>query len=232
MESYRELRHKVTANRIETVVFNDTKPNTAFIRNYGSTDLFVSTRSNPSDQNYDQVIPSGAIQSLVKLQPFDRLYMISTGDCSVESTTFENPDIRPADIPETQQIVFINTQPITLGNIERINQPLPVGDNNIGNVDLASAIPTGSNVIGETMDESYTPVKVTLTAGSVASVIKASAGKVASIMTTLTDVLLFDNTTEVYKAVANNPTLVCPIKFNNNITLKSATGGVVYIAYK
>jgi hypothetical protein len=150
-ETLRNSRVTVVANETALLMFNDTKPNSAFIRNYGSADVYVSIRSNPSTTDYDQVIAGGSLISLVKLQPFDRLFFFSTGECSLTVESFEVDNLRPADIPETQQIVFINTAPVNLGNIGEILSALPAGNNNIGNVDVVTlpSLPAGTNNIGD-----------------------------------------------------------------------------------
>jgi hypothetical protein len=126
-----------------------------------------------------------------------------------------------------------------IGDVDIVSLPaLPSGTNNIGKVDInvLPSLPVGTNNIGK-VDINTLPindfisVKITLTAG-VDYTVKASSGYVGGIMTTLSDVLVKDNTTEIWKCVANNINFTTPIKISTSIQLNSATGGTVYIVYK
>lgn len=121
-----------------------------------------------------------------------------------------------------------------IGNVDVASLPaLPAGTNNIGDVDVVSlpALPTGSNTIGkvDVNAKQFTPVKITLEADTPYEV-KASAGYVAKIESSLNDVILRNDDTEVWGELGKVD-FSTPIYLSSKIVLVSATGGTVYISY-
>jgi hypothetical protein len=121
-----------------------------------------------------------------------------------------------------------------LGKVDVNSLPaLPAGTNKIGSIDVSSlpSLPMGSNTIGTV---NITPPKflatmVTLAAG-VAYTIKASAGYIARIATSLTDVIICNNTTQLWIA-GGSIEFANPIYCDTSIVLISATGGSVSVEY-
>lgn len=115
---------------------------------------------------------------------------------------------------------------------------LPPGSNNIGKVDVNSlpALPTGTNNIGKVdvnsipdiTGKAITPVKITTSAG-VDYTVKPTPGKIIRINTALTDLLIKDSTTEIWKNGGDFS--MAPLQCNTSIVLNSATGGDVYIQF-
>jgi hypothetical protein len=124
--TYRKNAIDLSAGEVRKLVFNDSLPNSVFIMNYGNGDVYVSTNSNPSVSNYESMVASKARQSLVKPIPFREVYLFSASNVHLDIESFYVEDLKPADIPETQPIVFINTNPITLGSISAINTPVDI----------------------------------------------------------------------------------------------------------
>ncbi len=95
----------------------------------------------------------------------------------------------------------------------------------------SQALPTGSNTIGkvDVNAKQFTPVKITLTADTPYEV-KASAGYVAKIESSLNDVILRNDDTEVWGELGKVD-FSTPIYLSSKIVLVSATGGTVYISY-
>lgn len=112
-----------------------------------------------------------------------------------------------------------------------IGSPIPTGSNFIGSVGVQGAIPPGTNTIGK-IDINlprFIPLKVTLVPDTPLQ-IKATAGYVSKIETELTDVILRNNTTEVWGGLGKVD-FSSPVYLDTNITLLSTIGGVVYISY-
>lgn len=121
-----------------------------------------------------------------------------------------------------------------IGNVDVVTLPaLPAGTNNIGDVDVLTlpALPTGSNTIGkvDVNAKQFLPVKVTLVAATPYEV-KASAGYVAKIESSLNDVILRNDATEVWGELGKVD-FSTPVYLNSKIVLISATGGTAYISY-
>lgn len=127
-DSYRQqLNISIKAGVVKEIVFTDTKPNTIFILNKGGADISVSVSfSNPGIDNYELLVAGKGKQSLVKPKIFDRVYLHCSADNSVNIESFFVEDLRPADIPETQPVSFVNQGAITLGNISSIINPVQV----------------------------------------------------------------------------------------------------------
>lgn len=122
-----------------------------------------------------------------------------------------------------------------IGNVDVASLPaIPAGDNNIGNVDVVSlpALPTGANTIGkvEIVPVGNTAYKATLVAATPLT-IKAAAGIVYKIATSLSDVVLLDDSTEKWAGLGNED-FEGGIACATSIVLSSATGGTAYILYK
>jgi hypothetical protein len=245
------LNNTMRTNRISVAggmvfkhLFTDTQPNATFIFNRGETDLFVSRKFNVNSSNeYDIKIPPKTQISLVKVIGYKELYFYTDNDCVVDLESFEVSDLKPSDIPEAQSVVFINNQAITLGSIQSIIDninvdlvsSLPSGTNNIGDVDILSLppLPIGTNNIGKVdinslPNTTYKAEKITLVAG-IDYTVKNSGGYVSNIKTSLTDVLIKNNSVEVWK---NEGNFSEGIFMDTNIVLNSVAGGIVYIVYK
>jgi hypothetical protein len=126
--SYRQQEVKILGGETKRVLFIDTKPNSCFIFNRGLGDIYVSRKTNVTTSSYELLIAGNSLQSFVKVLEFSEIYIYSESDTSVIVESFTTENLAPADIPETQQIVFTNTSPITLGNINSIINPVTVKD--------------------------------------------------------------------------------------------------------
>jgi hypothetical protein len=231
-------------------IFKNTQPNVCFVRNLGLVDVYVGMDIIPVSNNYDDIIPAHAKQSVARPVPMVSLGIYCEQNVTLILEYYAVEDMRPADIPETQPVLFSNVAPINLGNISSITDPLPAGTNTIGKVSISSALPTGNNNIGKVSIEGGLPGgvnnlgridinsmplitnvagKFTISAnGSVT--VKAVPGKVIAISTALTDLLVKDGSTEVWKG--NISLSSDGFSCSTNITLSSVTGGVVYIVYR
>ena len=110
---------------------------------------------------------------------------------------------------------------------------LPEGSNKIGKVDVDTlpALSAGSNKIGSVDINlpKFITTTITLTAGT-PSTIKSTAGYIARLITTLTDLVIHNDTTQVLPATGNIE-FMHPIYCDTSIILSSATGGEVCIEY-
>lgn len=141
----------------------------------------------------------------------------------------------PAGTNKLGTIGIIDPLPVgnnKIGSVE-IEMALPAGTNTIGKVEITTlpALPTGNNNIGnvDLNIPQFIPLKVTLVAG-VAYEVKATAGYVSKIQSTLTDIVLRNNATEVWGSISNID-FHTPVYLNSKILLISATGGTAYISY-
>lgn len=128
METVREKTLPYQSKNVVEVFFTDTRPNTCYITNKGNSNLYCSRNRNVNTSNYEILIPANAINSIVKPQEFSNLYFYSEGVGEMYLESFVVSNLSPSDIPKTQQVIFVNNQPITLGNIEKINQEVLVKD--------------------------------------------------------------------------------------------------------
>lgn len=239
--SYQREIVTINGGIAKAFLFKSFKPNVVFIRNMGSAELFVGMDMIPSTSNYDDKIPSSSKQSVARPVTMDSIGLYSTQNATLIIESYAVEDMKPADIPETQPVLISNVNPVNMGDINSIINPLPSGTNSIGKVELSGSIPSGVNNIGKVdinslpsvtvssvSDRDNTPKKITLSAGTPV-VVKSSKGKVLAISTSLTDLIVQDSGDEVWKGnYQSNEGFTC----FTNIQLVSATGGVAYIVYR
>jgi hypothetical protein len=230
-DTWREQQIHVTAGVVKEVFFSDTQPTVIQVINNSNTqNLYVHTKPSVNDSLFELSIIPSARKVLTKPQGIKYIYLFCLSDTDVLINSGEG-EIYPSDLNEASDVI-IKSNIATNIEISKINQALPTGDNNIGNVDIVSlpALPSGNNNIGVVKTnnaDNYTPVKVVLVAG-IDNVIKNISGYVICIKTDLTDLIVKDGITEVYSGNYSG----LPMVFNTSIILNSATGGNAYIVYK
>lgn len=140
---------------LQTIYFDDTKPNHVHFNNLGASTLYVSANVTPSNLKYDRVIQPYKEGLLARQNPKDRVmvYVEGADPCDVRIVSFMD-DINPASL---QAGTTISTSGDGGGGtdgyvtISGHTVPLPSGNNNIGQVTITSlpTLPEGYNHIGE-----------------------------------------------------------------------------------
>lgn len=148
--SYRRNQYRIEANFDNEINVFDTKPNVVFIRNINDAEITVGLDFVPNDINFDEIIAGNSKQSIVRPKSFNKIYIRSSQSGYVIVETFTLDDIRPTDIPEFQPIIFQSNGDVTLGNVQKIIDPLPAGTNTLGKVEITNIpeLPSGANTIG------------------------------------------------------------------------------------
>lgn len=159
MQSFREQIVDLRAGVVNEIYFIDTKPNFIYVTNLGAAELYVDDQPNVTSSSYEVLAGTLMKRSLVKPLGIQKLYIYTEaeGKVKVESGIAE---LSLADIPMTQIVATLsNSLSISKVDVEKIIQALPAGNNNIGNVDIASmpdvniaalpALPAGNNNIGD-----------------------------------------------------------------------------------
>jgi hypothetical protein len=136
--------------------------------------------------------------------------------------------------------VDVNSLPVlptganNIGKVDVNSLPvLPTGDNNIGNVDVLTlpSLPVGSNIIGSVNE---VPAKFTASMQTIAAAgsitVKATAGYIAKITTSLTDLIIINGTTQIW-VTGGSVDFNNPVYCDTSIVLSSVTGGSVSIEY-
>lgn len=234
-DSYRRNIITVKAGIPTEFIFKDSTPNVCFIRNTGTAELIVGIEYIPSDLNYDEKIASSSKQSVARPIPFNRICFTSIQDANLFLESFQVEDMKPADIPETQPVLFTNVADIILGDINSLISPLPAGTNNIGKIDINSSIPAGTNLIGKVdinkmVNPMNIPQKITIPAGQTITVKSVDCFLIAT-LTTATD-LIIKNGLDAEIWQGNISLLDGGMFCAGGLKLSSVVGATVYTIYR
>lgn len=223
----RQYQYPVTGSRIEYIELTSSDKFITVLNNSDYTiNIYKERGINPSNLLMKIPIYTGITIPLEK-----------TSIITIEMTGSSQSQI---SIVLSEENLNVNQNFITPTGYQNVSivSPIPAGSNNIGKVDVNSlpSIPAGTNNIGkvdvnsipDVTGKAIVPVKITTSAG-VDYTVKASAGKIIRINTSLTDLLVKDGTTEIWKN--GGDFAMAPLQCNTSIILKSATGGDVYIQY-
>jgi hypothetical protein len=212
----------ITAMQAIPVFFNayEPKPNTFQIINNLSGTLYVSQNSGVTKNNFEYSIPANATHVIsYPTVIVNQLYFYAEVTGRININAMYSDDMYPSDLFKTSSTIvqYEITGAVTVSSIEA---PMPSGTNKIGSVDVAS--------LPETIEMKCNAIKVILTAG-VSATVKAGAGYVVAVNSSLTDLLISDGSTEVWKGNYNAGS---PFYCTTSIKLLSAAGGTVYIVIK
>lgn len=148
----RTARVTIPAGVVREINFDDTHPNMFYVANNANAILAFSVSATVSDSNYDMLVAGYAVKSFARLDGVNQVFIYNTAatvDATITLVSWEIDDLDPAALPQTQEVVGASGGGL-LGTID-INSfmsSLPAGLNNIGDVDIASALPDGDNVVG------------------------------------------------------------------------------------
>lgn len=147
--TWREQRLTVPAGQVQTVYFDDTKPNHAYVANNGAIQMYFSL-SSVSESTFDMILPPFGTRLYAREMGFQQfqVYNPGTDDIQIMVTSFEGK-FDPATLPQTQEIVS-NSASGLLGtmNVKTIIDPLPEGTNHIGVVSLDNHVDYTSLLAG------------------------------------------------------------------------------------
>jgi len=169
--SWKSIQFDLTAATVKRLdlekVFSDNnfvRPNFIQIKNLNTSDiLYVGDTKTVGSTEYRLTINPLSTGKSINIDGFSDLYFLIASNTTKLELNYAYDDAPSAsDLDGTQDITIIN-QNLTvanvgissiaagnnnIGNVD-IASAIPAGDNNIGNVDLASAIPAGTNLIGK-----------------------------------------------------------------------------------
>lgn len=211
--SKKVIKVKLTGGQVEQVFF-DKQPEVFQLRSKGNSLTYISESSSLSDTNFTTSLNGYGVRVLTYPEGLTSLYLLSSTNIEIEITSFQADNLSPQDLEQTQVTVIQNN---TMGTTVRVTDPLPVGTNTIGNVNVNEL--------------TNSALKVTLVANTDYTV-KATGGNVLGLFTSLSDVIVKDGSTEVWKGQANINNISAPFKCSTSIKLNSVTGGVAYIIYR
>lgn len=151
---YNNLTRKsvvIPAYSVATVEYNDSMPNYYRVMNMGEGKLYCGTSAIPTTHRFEFSVGPQKIKLYTEPSRRNNLYIYNPSgvDVGCQIVSFE-AEFDPATLALSDLEMDVSGQTVQSESvITGFNQPLPQGNNKIGNVGISGALPAGTNNIGK-----------------------------------------------------------------------------------